>query len=285
MKRDTNNEYQKMLNLAVDYINEHIHENLELSVLAGISSISEFHFHRIFRALIGESPGSFIARLRLEKAASLLQTSRFTLTEIAEQTGYQNQHALSKSFKRHFGVNPSAFRNVHNFFSSHIRQDFSDHAELTPEIRYESDKQLLYIRIIDQYGAEDSYSSAWARLISYVSAKGLFNGSNEFIGLSFDDPNITNHLNCRYYACLTVSEPVKPEGEVGTYYLKDGKYAVFSLKGSYSGLAELYNAIYRQWLPNTNLQLSNAMSFEKYFNCSEQVPEEQLLTEIYIPVQ
>ncbi|TCO06027.1 AraC family transcriptional regulator [Natronoflexus pectinivorans] len=284
MRPETTNHYQQRLNKTVDYINRHLNQTIDLETLSAVAGISSYHFHRIFKAYIGETPGGFISRLRLEKAAQYLQVSKKNLTEIAELTGYQNQHALSKAFKKHFGVNPSSFRNMHNFFTSHVNSGKHPDVELHSEIRHENHKQLLYIRIIDQYGAK-SYNAAWEKLLKYASQNGCLDGTNDFIGLSFDDPNITSHERCRFYACVSLKKKFKPEGEFGIYHLKEGKYCVFTLKGSYSGLADLYNAIYRQWLPSANFELRDSMSFEKYLNSPGGVPEEEILTEIYIPIQ
>lgn len=79
MKEATKNEYNKSINKIIDYINSHLKENIDLSKLAEIANISEYHFHRIFKAFIGESVGTYITRIRLEFAAQLLQTTTLNL--------------------------------------------------------------------------------------------------------------------------------------------------------------------------------------------------------------
>ncbi|MDR2679458.1 MAG: AraC family transcriptional regulator [Tannerella sp.] len=106
----THREYFKAINIAVNFINEHLHEKISLRDLGEVVHISGFHFHRIFKAILGECPGRYIQRLRLEKAASKLTTTNQTLTEIAEQTGYQSPQALSKAFRKYYGIAPSEFR-------------------------------------------------------------------------------------------------------------------------------------------------------------------------------
>lgn len=214
MKISTVNHYQSSLNKAVDYINSNLKNVPDLETLSSITGISSYHFHRVFKAYIGESPGAYVSRIRLEKAAQLLQLSKDNLTDIAELTGHQNQHALSKAFKNHFGINPSSFRNMHNFFTSHVAKDEPPSVEVHPDFRDESNKRLLYIRIIDKYGAE-AYNTAWAKLLQYASKMGCLNGKNEFIGLCFDDPNITSHDKCRFYASMTIDNEIKPEAEFG----------------------------------------------------------------------
>ncbi|MDR3245402.1 MAG: AraC family transcriptional regulator [Prevotellaceae bacterium] len=286
MKKITYNEYQKAVNLAIDYINAHINETVDLKSLSEIANISAFHFHRIFKAIIGESVASYISRLRLENVAQRLQSSNQTLAEIAEKTGYQSQFSLSKAFKKHFGIAPSAFRNSHSYCSLQSQTPvkyFSE--ELSPEIRIIEKKELVYIRIIAGYGSKNEYETAWEKLCKYAKQKGIANERNEFIGLSFDSPDVTKPEQCRFYACITTEQALKPEGEFGRIFIEGGKYAVFTLTGSYAGLTGLYQTIYGHWLPSGEEKLRNSMPFEKYLNNPGAVEESKLLTEIFIPVK
>jgi AraC family transcriptional regulator len=129
------------------------------------------------------------------------------------------------------------------------------------------------------------YDTAWRKLWKHVKNKGWASADNEFIGLSFDDPNITKHEKCRYYACISVECPTKPEGEFGTIIIEKGKFAVFLHQGPYSGLNRLYKSIYLEWLPSNHIKLRSNMSFEKYLNNPGKVEEKDLLTEVYIPIQ
>ncbi len=283
MKEITNNIYQKAINKAIDYINSNI-ESVDLKTLAGIVNISEYHFHRIFRAYIGESLGSYTTRLKLESAAQKLQVTNDSLKQIADKTGYQSQYSLSKAFKKHFGITPSAFRNLDTFFSKKHKKPQSEFSNLTPEILEISDINLVYIRIIAQYGSKKEYDDAWNKLIKFARDKNILNHLTEFIGLSFDDPSITRPDKCRFYACITTTNPIEPDGEFGIKTIKKGKYAVFTLKGKYSGLNDLYEAIYYKWLLNTEYKLVDSLAFEKYINNPKDVSDSQLLTEIYIPI-
>ena len=285
MKVDTNNEYHKAINQSIDYINGNLNEAIDLNKISEIANISEFHFHRIFKAYIGETVGSYISRLRLEKAAQKLHITNFTLTEIAERTGYQSQYSLSKAFKNHFGVTPTAFKNIQTYFSSQISKTEHEPLELHPNILISDNKNLVYIRIIAKYGSELDYRTAWKKLWQYAKQKNIVSENSEFIGLSFDDPNITSHEQCRFYACISTDKPQKPEGEFGLQTIEKGKFAVFIHQGTYSGLNNLYQSIYMDWLPSTKIRLRHSMPFEKYLNNPDKVKETDLITEVYIPIK
>lgn len=285
MKQTTQNEYEKAVNKVVDYINRHLFESPDVKKLSEIANISEFHFHRIFKTIIGENTGEYINRLRLEYIAEHLQKTNHTLDEIAVKTGYGTKYALSKAFKKHFGLSPSLFRSQptdssHNFFAEDSRRLIP----LEPLIKQVAQKKLVYIRIIDWYGSPDSYAAAWEKLGKFAREKGLLNKSTEFIGLAFDNPTITLPENCRFYACITINKEVSPEGSFGLQTIKAGQYAVFTLKGAYEGLMDMYYNIFIKWLPASGYKLDGGGCFEKYLNSPDHVPEKDLLTEIYIPI-
>ncbi len=283
-KKETENEYHKAVNRVVDYINRHLIEPIDLETLAEIANVSTFHFHRIFRSVMGENIGEYVQRLRLEYAAQQLRTTSRNLNEIAEKTAYQTIQALSKAFKKQFGVSPSAYRRLSESISKNQKQIISNYQLPSPEIRKVDDLKYIYIRIIDVYGSPKSYNIAWGKIYQFALENNLINEQTECLGLSFDDPTITSPNRCRFYACVTIDREVKPQGEFGVQKITGGLYAVFTLKGPYSGLMEIYNAIYSQWLPESGFQLRNNISFEKYLNNPNKVNEENLLTEIYIPV-
>lgn len=278
-KEDTQNQYHKSINKVLDYIDEHLGENPDLETLSGIANISTFHFHRIFKAIIGENLGKYIKRIRLEYVASKLRSSEYTLSSLAEKTGYNSEQALSKAFKKHFGMPPSTFK----FTSGQWVK--KNNSQLSPRLCKISNKHIIYIRIIDNYGAPESYSDAWKKLYIYTVLHGWYSNESESLGISFDDPSITVGEKCRFYACVSVEEKVKTSGIFASKTIDGGLYAIFTLKGAYSGLTELYKEIWFSWFPESKYRLRKGIFFEKYLNNPHQVKEEDILTEIYIPVR
>ena len=76
--------YTSRINCVIDYIESNISSDLSLEELAEVAHFSPFHFHRIFRAMVGEPLNGFIQRVRIEKAtAKLIADPRKSITEIA----------------------------------------------------------------------------------------------------------------------------------------------------------------------------------------------------------
>ena len=278
----THQEYFKAINRAVDFINEHLNEPVNLYDLAGVANISGFHFHRIFKALMSEGPGEYIQRLRLEKAMFKLKTTRQTILEIAEQTGYQSSHALSKAFKKRFGLSPSVYRTQSSHGSVPIETPVLIRVE--PEIKEIKSKQVLTVRVVNPFVDSCAFVHAWKKLIRFAGVNGIPDNEHEYITLSRDMSTITRPDRYRSYVCVTANPGIKPKGEFGKQTIDGGLYAVFPYKGEYKNLERLYCFIYRNWLPNSEYELRDIAFFEKFLNSPDVVKQDNLLTEVYIPV-
>ena len=103
-KKTTKEEYQKCVNVVVEYIIQHLGEDIDLKSLARISNFSPFYFHRIMKAFLGEPIGTFIVRTRTEAAARLLRYSDIPIADIAYRIGYASPSSLSKVFKQFYGI-------------------------------------------------------------------------------------------------------------------------------------------------------------------------------------
>jgi len=78
-KTQAKSEYVQKIDRVIDYLRENLDRPVKLAELADVACFSEFHFHRIFTAVSGETLNSFTNRLRLEKAARLLRYSAQSL--------------------------------------------------------------------------------------------------------------------------------------------------------------------------------------------------------------
>lgn len=105
------NEYAARINRVLDYIEKNIDHPLSLEQLAEVANFSRFHFHRIFRAFIGEPLNRFILRIRVEKAAAkLLANPKDSITDIALDCGFSGSAVFARSFRDFFGLSPSRWK-------------------------------------------------------------------------------------------------------------------------------------------------------------------------------
>ena len=80
-----------------------------LQQAARAACLSEFHFHRLFRATFGETPHDFLTRLRMERARQMLASER-TVTEVCFEIGYESLGSFSTKFRARFGRSPATFQ-------------------------------------------------------------------------------------------------------------------------------------------------------------------------------
>src|SRR5262249_28425430 len=110
MKEETSEDYRARMLRVLVHIQQNLDAPLPLEELASIALFSPFHFHRIFRGLIGESVKEHVRRLRLERAAHRLRHTGQQITEIALDAGYQSLESFTRAFHRIFGQSPTEFR-------------------------------------------------------------------------------------------------------------------------------------------------------------------------------
>ena len=106
-------EYLARIHRVQDHIERHLGEELRLEELARVACFSPFHFHRIYAAITGETIREFVARIRLERAASsLLRHPDRSVTEIALDAGFGGSAAFARAFRAAYGTTASEFRKI-----------------------------------------------------------------------------------------------------------------------------------------------------------------------------
>ncbi|WP_314240749.1 AraC family transcriptional regulator [Capnocytophaga leadbetteri] len=282
MKNITYNDYIQRINKVVAYINNHLDETLDLKTLANEAALSDFHFHRIFKALKGEAIGGYITRLRLEATARLLRYTALTIEEIAFNIGYETPASLSKAFKKQYGISPTEYRTNKDTYIMKKEIINLDLALKTPKIVILEPKNLIYVALTGAYGSLD-YGKAYEQLWAVIKAQKLFTKGIESICISYDDPKITEGSLQRSDVCLAIHKPATPQEEVSCKTLAGGKYAVFFYQGCYENLSQVYDTAVR-WVIDHQYTLREEPFFEKYLNDARRTPKEKLKTEIYIPI-
>ena len=91
----------------LQYVDEHLDEQLELDTISRVANFSSFHFHRLFTAWMGETLGDYVRRRRLEMAAlRLVAQPRLPVLQVALSVGFGSNEAFGRAFKTRFGATP-----------------------------------------------------------------------------------------------------------------------------------------------------------------------------------
>lgn len=101
---------RRLARAAEEYLLAHYAQPLSVAEVAAAVGTSPSHLHRCFRAHTGASLITFVHRLRLERAATLLRETDLSVLEVTHAVGFASQSHLTRIFTRHFGCAPGQFR-------------------------------------------------------------------------------------------------------------------------------------------------------------------------------
>jgi AraC family transcriptional regulator len=287
-RNSTNRDYRERINRVIFHIEAHLGEPLSLEDLAKVAFFSPYHFHRIFAAFTGEPLAAFIRRLRLERAAQQLLHLDAPVTEIALDAGYETAAAFTRAFSAYFGVAPTGYRERNQpgtMFGARLLAltKEKEDSSMNPEIRNPDPMPVLFVRRTGPY--YQAAGQAFGVLCQFAGPRGLLGPAARMIGISHDDPHVTDESKFRFDACVTIDRDVKPEGEIGQKTIAGGRYAVFLHAGPYERFQQTYDQIFKSWLPGSGERLREEPCFEVYLNSPDQVKPEELRTEIWLPLQ
>lgn len=296
IRQTTRTDYTERMLRVVTYIQHHLDEDICLETLADVACFSPYHFHRIFRGFVGESVSEHVRRIKLERAAQRLKQTDRSVLDIAFEAGYDAPEAFTRAFRKMFRVSPRQYRLANQPLSTRpARVHYSPGGTIRrlqpitikePTMQVEV-KELPPIRVAfaRHVGPYHECGKAWEALCLWAGPNGWFQPGVQFIGLCCDDPDVTPPDKIRYDACLTVDESCKPEGEIGVQTIEGGLYAVTTHHGSYTKLSDTYAALCGQWIPQRGYEIRSAPSLEIYLNDPNDTPEDELLTDVHVPLE
>jgi AraC family transcriptional regulator len=298
-----NNSYLYQVNRVIDYINRNLDADLSLQVLAEIASFSPFHFHRIFKAIVGEKVHDFVSRLRVERAAVLLRHQpNLFITEIALQCGFSSTSTFSRAFKNYFGVNPSLYREDQNNSKNCkvVSKNSDESISLFPydevnkandliktrknrkrfqvKILVLPDFRVAYSRVLHGFNKgvfSERISTAFDRVYYWMEARELLTANTKTVGILYDHLDVTAPEKCRYDAGFSLEEAVQVnEGNIAIQEVVGGKYASitiendnlhpFSFQEAITELGKAVDFLYGDWLISSFFQLEDKPCLEFY---------------------
>ncbi|WP_394833360.1 AraC family transcriptional regulator [Pendulispora rubella] len=307
MKTETRSFYQAAVERTVLRIAETLDEALDLAALARGAALSPFHFHRIFRGMVGETPLEMHRRLRLERAAWQLLERDTAITTIAFEAGYETHEAFTRAFRQAYGNPPSAFRlNAAGVRAGCERPQQIElaarsgvhfrHEAPTPSlVRFLIGEAIMNVTIeempefrlatVRHVGPYHRISEAFARLGALAGPAGLFQGPPpKMLAIYHDDPETTAPENLQSDAGLTVTAGVRvPDGTV-EMTIPAGRYAHATHVGPYTELGDAWNRLMGGWLPQSGHRVGDGPTYEVYRNNPTNAAPHELITDLYLPV-
>ena len=291
------NEYLQRINRVIDYLRANLDRQVKLEELAKVACFSEFHFHRIFGAVSGETLNNFTNRLRLEKAARLLRYSQQSLTDIALNCGFSSSATFSRAFRSGYDTSPSQFRKSGGEIKkSKICKELYSAQEYLLTMSAEEkraafpvklidvpERQVAYIRVTSAFEM-DRVLAALKTMIEWAKSQGIFSQGTLF-GMSVDDPHVTPKHLYRYEICLASSSPFECMEGMSKLKMPAMRYAVTRVSGGLRKVATAWDYIYRNWLINSAYEPEHAPALEVFLEKESAIDWSHFELELCLPVR
>ncbi|MGV3616921.1 MAG: AraC family transcriptional regulator [Fimbriimonas sp.] len=297
MKRpQTRLDHERRIEEAVAFLIDNLDDPVELTELADQVCMSRFHFHRVFQALLGETVGEMVRRLRMERAAHFLRMSDRPITEIAFLSGYATLEAFIRAFRAAFGYTPSAFRKRLTY-DGHLPTPNGQHFDdpRGERLRFVAPPGGMNMKVeireiptrravcVVHKGPYYMIGGAFDRIDKWVKAHGV--AAQEGIGIYYDDPSAVPPDQLRSHAGQFVADDFTAEDpEVEIVDVQGGLYAVATHLGPYDGLIQTWTALYA-WIPTSGYELGPHPAFELYVNRCDEVPANEVRTDIHLSLK
>ena len=271
-------DYVERVNRAMDHIVRNLAQPLSLQEVSEAADFSPFHFHRVFKALVGETLNQFVKRQRLERAMYLMSHApKRSLTDVALDCGFGSSSDFSRNFKQRYGASPRAF--ALDTFRDSRREEFEQFLSnqsggarftslprgenpdgFTVQLRDLPARTVAYIRVLDPF-REGIVPTACERLVAWAMERGLADG--QWLGYMWEEPEIVALKDCRYDVALVVDD-VKVAGEVGRYEFAPMRVAEVVLSGDIELEMRAIDFLYKTWLPRSGYLPDDQPAFEAW---------------------
>lgn len=273
--------YEDCIQRSVDYIDQHLMENLDLDKVARQSGYSLSHFYKVFPAITGFSLKEFARNKRLAYAARRLVHSRDRILDIALESGFESQEVFTRAFSALYGTTPRSYR----LTRKGSLETFESMDEFARQMEQRGTRQPLQIPV-----QSEIIFRGWMHLVG-MEIKTTIGGniddllipcfwqetfiprlheiqhrvmSNTAIAYEVQDPYSDGLL---HMACVEVSDPHPPPG-MTVRSLEPGFYAAFTPKRpldpyEYSALVRY---AYGEWFPMSGCEIRADYTLDLYID-------------------
>ena len=277
-------QYQRQLDAVTDYIYAHLDDDLSLETLAHVSGFSRYHWHRIYRAVRGETAAQTVRRLRLERAAAMLTETSWPVERIAWKAGFTGTEVFSRAFLRSYGTTPSRLRNDGRAASSGSSM-MSCGSGLTSPVReapgwpVRVEARCGYrLAVSEHRGSYMDIGRAFSRVRDRVGSGSLM------VAIYEDDPDAVPPADLRSAAGTVVDPGTRIPHDLAERLVPAGRYAIMRYVGPYSSMHVAYLWLYGQWLPSSGEEPRDHPVIEEYLTDPATTPPVHAVTDILLPL-
>ncbi len=261
-------EWIEGMNTAVNYIEEHICEELNYEQLGRLAGCSPYHFQRIFTYLGGITLSEYVRRRRMSLAAVDLKDPNKKVIDIGIQYGYQSPTAFTRAFQGVHGISPTDARMEDAVVKSFPPIRFQMQVKGAEAMNYRIEKKEAF-RVIGtsielKQTVEENFTITpgfWAKASSDGTVTELAQMMNTPVQGLLGISTCNETENWHYYIAVAST---LDKGKYEELIVPSCTWAVFYEEGPISKMQELESRIVSEWLPTSGYEYANAPDVELY---------------------
>ncbi|MCI9042217.1 AraC family transcriptional regulator [Dubosiella newyorkensis] len=277
-------EWIERLNQSMNYIEEHLTDEIDYDQLARIACCSTYHYQRMFTYMAGITLAEYIRRRKMSLAAVDLQGGEAKIIDVAQKYGYRSPTAFNRAFQSFHGIAPSSVKDegisVKSFSPIVFRMSIKGATEMDYRIETKESFRIIGVSaplekeiennfmVVPKMWEDAAKNQTIQKLATMMdsSPKGL-------LGVS-----VCNDVEqWKYFIAVSST---KASDEFEEYIVPASTWAIFSGTGTNQSIQELEQRIITEWLPTSGYEYANAPDIEVYLNPDPQNAK----YEVWIPV-
>lgn len=277
-------EWVESLNQSVNYIEEHLTDEIDYEQLGRIAGCSVYHYQRMFTYMAGIPLTEYIRRRKMSLAAVDLQRGEERVIDIAEKYGYRSPTAFNRAFQAFHGIAPSSVKNEGVSVKSFPPIVFRIAVKGATEMNYRIETKEAF-RTIGVSAPLDREIENNFMVVPKMWQEASVNGTIQKLAAMMDTPLMgllgvsacNDEEQWKYFIAVSST---KTSDAFEEYIVPASTWAIFSGTGTNQSIQELEQKIITEWLPTSGYEYANAPDIEVYLNPDPQNAQ----YEVWIPV-
>ncbi|HHV12584.1 MAG TPA: AraC family transcriptional regulator [Clostridiales bacterium] len=278
-------EWIERLNNAINYIEEHITEDLDYEQVAKVACCSTYHFQRMFAYMANIPLSEYIRRRRMSLAAVDLQFGEEKIIDIAMKYGYTSPTAFNRAFQSVHGIAPSLIKKGSSQMKSYPPISFKITIKGVEALDYRIEEKESF-RIIGVSQPLHKEIEKNFTIVPQMWQESVMNGTIPKLAamMNHHPMGLLGVSTCnddeewRYF--IAVSSSLPTDKTLEEYLVPAATWAIFTGSGTGQSIQELEQRIVTEWLPSSGYEYANAPDIEVYLNADP----DNAQYEVWIPV-
>jgi AraC family transcriptional regulator len=264
-------EWIERLNSALNYIEEHLCDEINIDETAKLACCSTYHFQRMFSYMADVTLSEYIRRRKMSLAAVDLQAGNEKVLDISLKYGYDSPTAFNRAFKGVHGIAPSQAKEEGVILKAFPPIRFKITIKGDTEMNYKIEKKeafrIVGVSVPLEHELEKNFETvpkAWQevamngtipKLASLMDSKPM-----GLLGVS----SCNEEADWKYYIAVASNQPIDSPFE--EFEVPASTWAIFEGEGTNLSIQELEKRIVTEWLPTSGYEYGNAPDVEVYLN-------------------